>query len=72
MKKRPEKDDREIILEVYNMGAEDFREGREPRFPDNLMLSNAYASGWADAALGERPTDDEVVNSIWSAESGLN
>lgn len=72
MKKRPEKEDKEAILRAYNMGREDFEEGREASFPDNLMMSNAYASGWADAALGEHPDDEEVVNSIWSAESGLN
>jgi hypothetical protein len=72
MKKRPEKEDRQIILDAYNMGREDFEEGREAMFPDNLMLSNAYASGWADAALGEHPTDEEIVNSIWGADSQMN
>jgi len=72
MKKRPEKDDRVAILHAYHMGRGDFEEGRDASFPDNVMLSNAYASGWADAALGEYPDDEDVVNSIWNAESGLN
>ena len=72
MKKRPSKLDKEAILFAYSNGFSDFINGRKERFPDNVMLSNSYASGWADAALGEYPTDEEIVDSIWNAESGMN
>lgn len=54
-----------MALSWYRRGRIDFSLGRRYDPPDNALLRNVYAEGWADEIQGRYPTDEEVLGGIF-------